>query len=126
MGFDNCGIKPHMSDCHPVLCQGTSLIRANGGCGTQSFYSFQVLNKAILGCHSLGSECQTHSHSSKKTLRYIGNNDTNQEHNSIQPMVSHNESNNEEGNSKEDSYGSNDVNEMGNFLGNWGFTRYQT
>ena len=46
----------------------------------------------------------THSDSGKKTLRYIGHNDTNQEDDSVQPVVTQDEGNDEECHSQEHSH----------------------
>lgn len=53
----------------------------------KSFDSFQVLDQTIFGGHSFGSQSQTDSNGGNKTFWDISDNDTNQEHNSSQPVV---------------------------------------
>ena len=53
----------------------------------------------------------------KPTFRHIGYNDTNQKDDGIQPMVAEDEGNDEEGDTKEDSDTSDQVDEMVNLLG---------
>jgi len=60
VGLNDLVVEPHVSDSHSVLSQGSSLVGADGGGGSQSFDGFQVLDQAVLGGHALGSECQTH------------------------------------------------------------------
>lgn len=57
ISLHNFSIKPHVSNCHSVLCQSSSLIRADSGGGSKGFHSFQVLDQTVLLCHSLGSQC---------------------------------------------------------------------
>ena len=71
--------------------------------GTQSFDSFQILDQAILLCHSLGSQGQTDGDSGEKTLWDVGDNDTDKEDNSFEPVITKDESKDEESNTKEDS-----------------------
>lgn len=51
---------------------------------------------------------------------------TNQENDSVEPVVSENEGNNEEGNSEEDSHASDQVDEMVDFLSDGGLSRVQS
>lgn len=60
VSFHNASIKPHVSDCHPVLRQCPCLVRADGWCWPKGFHSLQVLHQTILFCHTLCSQCQTH------------------------------------------------------------------
>ena len=60
------------------------------------------------------------------TFRHIGNNNSNQENYSIQPMVSKDKCNNEKGDTKKNGHASDDVDEMSDLLGNWGITRFQS
>jgi len=64
--------------------------------------------------------------SSKQTLRYVGDNDTNEEDDSVEPVVAEDESNDEEGNAQEDGHASDQVDEMVDFLGDGGFSSVQT
>lgn len=53
-------VEPHVGHSHPVLGQGSRLVRTDGGGGAQSFHGLQVLHQAVLTSHSLGSQRQTH------------------------------------------------------------------
>lgn len=53
-------VEPHVSDSHAVLRQRSGFIRADGGSGSQSLHSLQILHQAVLTGHSLGCEGQTH------------------------------------------------------------------
>lgn len=53
-------VKPHVGDSHAVLRQGAGFIRADGGGGSQSLHSLQILHQAVLTGHALGREGQTH------------------------------------------------------------------
>lgn len=60
IGGNNLVIKPHVSDSHTVLGQSSGLIGANGGGGSQSFDGFQVLDQAVLLCHTFGGKGKTY------------------------------------------------------------------
>ena len=77
VGLHDLVVEPHVGHGHPVLGQGSGLIRADGGGGAQSLDSLQVLDEAVLAGHSLGGEGETDSDSSQETLGDIGHNDTN-------------------------------------------------
>merc|ERR1711962_1296324 len=102
----------------PVLSECSSLVGADTRCGSKSFYSLQVLDQASLCSHPLGSESETHGDSGQKTLGYIGHNDTNKEDDGIEPIVTQDKCNDEEGDTEEDSDSRDDVNEMLDLLGN--------
>ena len=53
-------VEPHVGDGHAVLGEGTSLVGADGGCGSQSLHRLQVLHQAVLPSHALGCQGQTH------------------------------------------------------------------
>ena len=76
-----------MGDGHSVLGQGASLVRADGGGGSQGLDSLQILDQAVLGCHPLGGQGQAHGDGGQKTLGDVGDNDTNQEDVGIEPVV---------------------------------------
>lgn len=63
VSFNDLVIEPHVGDSHPVLCQGSGLIRADGGRRSECLYGLQILDQAILGSHSLGSQSQTYCYS---------------------------------------------------------------
>ena len=104
-----------MGDSHSVLGEGSGLIRADGGGGSEGLDSFQVLDEAVLAGHSLGSEGQAHGNSGDETFRHVGDNDADQEYDGSEPMVSEDEGDDEEGNSKEDGDSSNQVDEVLDF-----------
>ena len=60
------------------------------------------------------------------TFGHIGHNDTDQEDNGVQPMVSQYECNDEESDSKKDSDTSNNMNEVFDFAGDRRFSHSQT
>ena len=105
-----------MSDGHTVLGQGTGFIRANSRSGSESFDRFQVFDETIFLGHSLGGESETDSYSSEETFGHIGDNDTDEENNSFEPVVTQNESKDEKSNSEENSDTGDDVDEMLDFL----------
>ncbi len=64
----------------------------------------------------------THGDSGQQTLGYICHNDTNQEDDSIQPVVAQDESNDKEGHAQEHSHAGDDVDEMSNLPSNRGLS----
>ena len=58
--LDNPIIKPHMGDCHSILCEGSGLVRANGRGRSQGLDSFQILHQTVLTGHALSCQGQTH------------------------------------------------------------------
>ena len=68
----------------------------------------------------------TYSDSSKKTLRDVGHNDTNEEDDSFKPMVAQDEGNDEESHTEENSHSGDDMDKMGNLLSNGGFSDFKT
>jgi hypothetical protein len=126
VGLNDLVVEPHVSDSHSVLGEGSCLVRADGGGGSQGLDGFQVLDQAILGGHALGGERQTHSDSGEQTFGHVGHDDTNEEDDSVQPMVAEDESNDEEGHTQEDSHTSDQVDEMVDFLGDGGLAGAQT
>jgi hypothetical protein len=109
-----------------VLGEGAGLVRADGGGGSQSLDGFQVLDQAILGGHALGGERQTHGDSGEQTLGHVGHDDTDEEDDSVEPMVAEDESNDEESHTQEDGHASDQVDEMVDFLGDGGLAGAQT
>merc|ERR1711962_1744499 len=89
----NLIIEPHVSNSHPVLSECSSLVGADTRCGSKSFYSFQVLDQASLCSHPLGSESEAHGD--------IGHNDTNKEDDGIEPIITQDKCNDEEGDTEE-------------------------
>ena len=123
IGFTDLIIEPHMGDGHTILGKGTGFIWANGWSWTQGFDSFQVLDQTILLCHSLGSQGQTDGDCGEETFWDVGNNDTDEEDNSFEPVITKDESKDEKSYTKEYSDTSNDMDEMFNFLCDWSVTR---
>ena len=58
--LNNVVIKPHVSDCHAVLCQCASFIRTYRRRRAKSLHSFQVLHQTVLASHPLGGQRQTY------------------------------------------------------------------
>merc|ERR1719188_213732 len=113
IGLDNLVVKPHVSNGHSVLGQGSGLVRADGGGGAEGLHGLQVLDQAVLGGHPLGGQGETHGDGGQETLRDVGDDDSDQEDDGVQPVVAEDE-------------GGDDVDKMGNFLGNGSFVRSQT
>lgn len=76
----------HRTDSHTVLGERAGLIRADGGGTAEGLDSFKVLDQALLDSHALGSEGEAHSDGGQKTLRYVGDNDTDEKDNSVKPI----------------------------------------
>ena len=62
-------IEPHVGDGHTVLGEGTGLVRADGGGGSESLHGFQVLHQTVLGGHTLGSQSQTDLSTNNKVIK---------------------------------------------------------
>ena len=60
ISLDDLVVEPQVSDGHTVLCQCSGLVRADGGSGSQSLHSFQVLHQTVLAGHTLSSQGQTY------------------------------------------------------------------
>lgn len=50
----NLIVKPHVGNCHAILCQSACFVRTDGGRGTQGLHSLEVLHQAVLTSHTLG------------------------------------------------------------------------
>ena len=109
-----------MGDCHPVLGEGACLVGADAGGGAEGLHGLQVLHQAVLGGHPLGGEGQADGYSGEQSLRYVGNNDSDEEDDGIQPVVTKDEGNDEEADTKEDCDPSDDMDEMSDLLCNGG------
>ena len=68
----------------------------------------------------------TYGDGSEQSLGHVSHNDTDKEDDSIQPVVTQNERNDEERDSEEHGYSGNDVDEMSNLLSNWSLTSLQS
>ena len=68
--LDDLVVEPQMSHCHAVLCQCAGLVRADGRGGAECLDSLQVLHQAVLACHTLSSQGQTHLQITKQVLHY--------------------------------------------------------
>lgn len=75
ISFNDLVVEPHVSNSHSVLSEGSGFVGANRGSGTQSFDGFKILDQAVLGSHSFGSECQAHSHSGQESFRHVSYDD---------------------------------------------------
>ena len=65
---------------------------------------------------------KTHSDSGEQTFGHVSDNNTDQEDDSIKPIVAEDEGNDEERHTEEHSHSSDDVDEMSNLLSNGGVT----
>lgn len=68
----------------------------------------------------------THRYSCEQSLRYIGNNDPNEEDDSLQPSVLKDKWKDEEADTKEHSYSSDEVDKVLNLHGNGSLTPFQS
>merc|ERR1719384_1086505 len=118
VGLNNLVVEPHVGHGHPVLGQGSGLIRADGGGGAQGLHSLQVLHEAVLGGHPLGGEGEADGDGGQQTLGHVGHDDTDQEDDGVQPVVAEDEGDDEESDSEEDSDSGDDVDEVSNLLSN--------
>ena len=80
---------------------------------SQRNYWVGLPNREVTFCRG-----NTYSHSSQKSLRHISYNDTNQEDDSIQPVVLQDEGDNEERHSEEYSHSSDNVDKVSNLTSN--------
>ena len=76
--------------------------------------------------HPLCCQGETDGDSCKKSFRYIGDDDADEEDDSVEPVVAEDEGDDEEADAKEDSDGGDDVDEVLDLLGNGGLTTLQT
>ena len=107
-----------MSDRHTILGQCASLIRTDGRSGSQGFNSFQILNQAVLFSHTLGSQSQANCDSSQQSFGYVGDDDTDQEDDSVEPLVAKSQSNDEESDTEENGYSGDEMDKVGNLTSN--------
>merc|ERR1719471_937869 len=114
-----------MGNRHSVLGQCSSFVGANGGGGAKSLHGLQILDEAVLGGHPLGGQGETDGDGGQETLGDVGDDDTDQEDDGVQPVVAEDEGDDEESDSEEDGDTGDDVDEMGNFLGNGSLIRSQ-
>ena len=115
-----------MGDGHPVLSQSTGFIGTDSGSGSQSFDGFQILNQAILLGHSFSGQSQAYSDGGQKTFWNIGDDDSDEEDDGFDQVVSEDEGENEETDSEEYGDSGNDVDEMFDFSGDWGVTGFES
>ena len=107
-----------MRDCHAILGQRASFVRANAGGGAKSLDRLKVLDEHKLLGHSLGSEGQRHGHSGEEALWHISHDDTNCKHKHIDGIVTHNgKTIHEERYAEDNSDGRDNDNESFNFVG---------
>lgn len=119
-------VIPHVRNSHTILGQCTSLIRADSRRRSECLDGFQVLHQAVLLGHTLSRQGQAHSDSGEKTLRDVGDDDTDQEDDGIEPVVLEDDRNDEERDAEEDGHAGDDVDEMVDFLGDRGVSGVET
>ncbi|GMS80947.1 hypothetical protein PENTCL1PPCAC_3122, partial [Pristionchus entomophagus] len=85
---------------------------ADGRRGSQCLYRLQILDQTILRGHPLSGESETHGHRRDQTLRHIGHDDTYEENDGGEPVISQDERNDEEGNPEEDGNSRDEMDEM--------------
>ena len=79
----------------------------------------------VLGGHPLGGQRQTDRDSGQQALGHIGHDNPDEEDNSVEPVVAEDKGDDEEGDPEEDGHPGDDVDKVGNLLGNRGLTRFQ-
>jgi hypothetical protein len=84
------------------LGKGTGLVRANARGRSKGLNRLEVLDKDEFTSHSLSSKGKRYSDSSKETLWYVGDNDTNGENNVGDKFISVKDTTDEESNTKSD------------------------
>ena len=102
VGLNDLVVEPHVSHSHPVLCQCSCLVRADGGGGAKSLHGLEVLDETVLAGHPLGGESEADGDGSQETLGDVSDDDTNQEDDGVQPVVAQDEGDDEECYSEED------------------------
>jgi len=115
---DDSVVEPHMGDGHSVLGKRTGLVGTDGGGGSERLDGFKILDETVLSRHTLGGQGQAHGDSGQKTFWHVGDNDTDEEDDSLEPVVSEQEGQAEEGDTQEYGDSGNDVDEMLDFAGN--------
>ena len=68
--------------------------------------------------HPLCCQSETDSDCSEEAFRYVCHNDPDEEDDSVEPVVAEDEGDDEEADAKEDGDGGDDVDEVGDLLGN--------
>jgi len=126
INVNNLVIEPHMGDGHPVLGQSTGFIGTDSRSGTESLDGFQVLNQTVFLGHSLSSQSQANGDGSQKTFWDVSDDNTDEEDNSFDQVVSENKGKNEETDSEEYGDSGNDMDEMFDFSGDWGITCFES
>lgn len=80
---------------------------------------------SIIGPLTPIKNTQTHSDSSQETFWHVGDNDTDEEDDGLQPGVSKDEGENEEGHAEEDRHASDDVDEVLDLDGDRGASNFE-
>lgn len=65
-------VEEHMGNGHPVLSQSTRLVRTDHVASAQGLNRLQLLHQAVLRRHPLGRQRHAGGEGDRKTLRYIG------------------------------------------------------
>merc|ERR1711953_1440655 len=118
VGLHDLVVEPHVGHSHPVLGQCSGLVGTDGGGGAKRLHGLEVLDETVLAGHPLSGEGEADSDGGQETLGHVGYDDTDQEDDGVQPVVSENEGDDEEGDAEEDSDSSDDVDEVSNLLSN--------
>mmetsp|Transcript_15325 Transcript_15325/g.33089 ORF Transcript_15325/g.33089 Transcript_15325/m.33089 type:complete len:1080 (-) Transcript_15325:311-3550(-) len=119
-GALDLAVIPAVLHGHAVLGQGAGLVRRNHGGGAKGLDSLQVLHQHVLLVHALGRQGKRHGHGSKQTLGHVGHDDTNHEHHVLDDVGTQGDTNDEEGHTKHDGNGGDQVNELRNLNGDGG------
>lgn len=69
---------------------------------------------------------QSYGDGGQESLGYIGNDDTDEEDDGVEPVVAKDESDDKEGDAEENCHSRYDVDEVGNLTGNWSLTHLET
>jgi hypothetical protein len=109
-----------MRNCHSILSKSTSFVGADARSGAEGLDCLKVLNEYELFSHSCGGKSQRKGYCSKESFRYVGDNDTNHEHDRLDNFVTDNDGHDQESHTKEDGDGRDDDNESVDLNGKWG------
>jgi len=75
---------------------------------------------------TISKQAYTYGDGSEQTLRHIGDDDTNEEDDSVQPVIAEDKGNDEEGDPEKDGYSCYQVDEVGDLAGNRRLAHLQT
>ena len=120
--LDDLIVEPHVGNGHTILGEGARLVRADGRGRAQRLHRLEILHQAILRGHPFRGQREAHRDRGQQTLRHVRDDDTDQEDDSVEPMVTEYEGYDEEGHTEEYGHPRDQVDEMMNLLSDRRFT----